>query len=138
MTQLRIQTQKPQQVVDITDEVNSTLAKNEAGAGICLLFLLHTTAALTVMDLDPGTDRDLLDALNAMMPELQYRHPHNPNHTPAHILSAIIGPSLLMPVQDGRLCLGTWQRAVLLELEGPRTREISLSVLPHSETGSQF
>jgi secondary thiamine-phosphate synthase enzyme len=128
MMRFRVQSQKPQQVIDITGEVNSVLAQSEAGSGICLLFLLHTTAALTLMDLDPGTDLDLLDALNAMMPELQYRHPHNPTHVPAHILSAIIGPSLLMPVRDGRLDLGTWQRAVLLEFDGPRTREVSLTV----------
>jgi secondary thiamine-phosphate synthase enzyme len=130
MIRVRIQSRKPQQVIDITDEVNSVLTQNEAGPGICLLFLLHTTAALTLMDLDPGTDLDLLDALNAMTPELQYRHPHNPAHVPAHILSAIIGPSLLMPVRDGRLDLGTWQRAVLLEFDGPRTREVSLTVSP--------
>ena len=128
MMRFRVQSQKPQQVIDITGEVNSVLAQSEAGSGICLLFLLHTTAALTLMDLDPGTDLDLLDALNAMMPELRYRHPHDPTHVPAHILSAIIGPSLLMPVRDGRLDLGTWQRAVLLEFDGPRTREVSLTV----------
>jgi secondary thiamine-phosphate synthase enzyme len=130
MPQFTIQTQRAQQVLDVTGEVDFVLAENKAGNGVCLLFLLHTTAALTIMDLDPGTDLDLLDALQAMVPKLEYRHLHDPAHVPAHILSAIIGPSLLIPIQDGKLCLGTWQRVALLEFDGPQTRKVSLSVMP--------
>ena len=129
MLTLMVQSRQAREVIDITDEVSSALRQGGVGEGMCYLFARHTTAALTVMDLDPGTDLDLLDALKAMVPALQYRHPHNPRHVPAHILSAIIGPSLLVPVWDGELRLGTWQRVVLLEFDGPRRREVSVSVL---------
>lgn len=127
--QLTIQTKKQKQIIDITDEVNE-LVKERIDTGICSLFVKHTTAALTTADLDPGTDLDMLDAFEELMPKLHYRHPHNPTHAPDHILSSIIGPSLVIPVTDGQLDVGTWQRIVLIELDGPRERDIIMSVTP--------
>lgn len=122
MQNLTISTQKKKQIIDITDEIQDLLEKSKDG--ICLIFIKHTSAAITTADLDPGTDLDMLDAFEAMMPRLKYRHPHNPAHVPDHILSSIIGASLAIPVSNGQLDLGTWQRVVLVELDGPREREI--------------
>jgi secondary thiamine-phosphate synthase enzyme len=94
--------------------------------------VLHTTAALTTADLDPGTDLDMLDAFEAMMPKLRSRHPHNPEHVPEHILSSLIGTALTLPVEEGSLVLGTWQRVILVELDGPRQRELTLHFLKNS------
>lgn len=128
MQRLTITTRKKREVVDITDSVQHLLGKDHApGAGICNLFILHTTAALTTADLDPGTDLDMLEAFEAMIPKLRYRHPHNPAHVPDHILSALIGTSVALPFENGELLLGTWQRVVLIELDGPREREIVMS-----------
>jgi len=128
MRKLSFKTRKKREVVDVTDELNSALKKSFADAdGVCHLSVLHTTAALTTADLDPGTDLDLLDAFAAMVPKLEYRHPHNPAHVPDHILSALIGTSVSLPVHRGELVLGTWQRVVLVELDGPRQREAVLS-----------
>ncbi len=91
-----------------------------------MLFVKHTTACLTTADLDPGTDLDMLDAFEAIIPKLKYRHPHDPSHAPDHILSSIIGTSLALPIADGVLDLGTWQRVVMVELNGPREREVVL------------
>jgi len=93
-------------------------------ASFCLVFVAHTTCAITTADLDPGTDLDLLDAVWEMIPKLNYRHPHNPAHVPAHLASSIIGPSVSIPVENGELILGTWQRIILVELDGPREREL--------------
>src|SRR3954454_25123919 len=123
MQRVHIKTHRKREIVDITDQVQSALLKKSAATGIGQLSLLHTTAALTTADLDPGTDLDMLDAFEAMMPTLHYCHPHNPAHVPDHILSAMIGTSLAVPVQKGKLVLGTWQRVVLIELDGPRERE---------------
>jgi len=128
MRKLSFKTRKKREVVDVTDELNSALKKSFADAdGVCHLSVLHTTAALTTADLDPGTDLDMLDAFAAMVPKLEYRHPHNPAHVPDHILSALIGTSVSLPVHRGQLVLGTWQRVVLVELDGPRQREAVLS-----------
>lgn len=128
METLRIRTRKSKEIVDITEDVEQ-LQMLEAKTGLCHLFLKHTTAALTTADLDPGTDLDMLDAFEAMLPKLKYRHPHDPSHVPDHILSALIGTTLLLPVQDGALVLGTWQRVVLVEFSGPRQREIVVHFL---------
>lgn len=127
MHRLAVKTRKKREVVDITDLVQKTLGHYNGKSGVCHLSVLHTTAALTTADLDPGTDLDMLDAFEALIPKLHYRHPHNPAHVPDHILSALIGTSVTLPVEKGELVLGTWQRVVLVELDGPRQRELMLT-----------
>jgi len=124
-----IKTRKRKEVMDITEDINAELKKEGFNEGLCHLFLTHTTAALTTADLDPGTDLDMLDAWQAMIPKLAYRHPHDPAHVPDHILSSLIGTSLLIPVKNSQLVLGTWQRVVLIEWDGPRERKIIISLL---------
>lgn len=128
MKKISIQTRKCREVLDITDTVEDRLQASSVETGVCHLLVLHTTAALTTADLDPGTDLDLLDAYEAMVPKLRYRHPHNPAHVGDHIMSAAIGTSLSLPFEGKKLLLGTWQRVVLLEFDGPRKREIALSI----------
>ena len=129
MQKLSIRTHKKREVLDITDTVATLLEKNHAQhSGLCNLLILHTTAALTTADLDPGTDLDMLDAFEEIIPKLRYRHPHDPTHVPDHILSALIGTSVALPFQQGRLLLGTWQRVVLIELDGPRQRELAVTI----------
>lgn len=122
MERIIVKTTKKREVVDITDLIAEKV--EETYVGICSLFLVHTTAALTTADLDPGTDEDLLDALDAMIPKLKYRHPHDPSHTPDHIASSLIGTSINVPIENGNLILGEWQRIVLVEFNGPKKREI--------------
>jgi secondary thiamine-phosphate synthase enzyme len=125
--QFKVKTRTKREIVDITDTVDELLRQKSAIDGICYLNVLHTTAAITTADLDPGTDLDMLDAFEAMMPKLKYRHPHNPAHVPDHILSSLLGTALTIPVHSGSLILGTWQRVILVELDGPRERDLVLS-----------
>ncbi len=125
MGTMQITTTKQREVLDITDVVTKSLPKDN---GVMTVFVAHTTTAVTTADLDPGTDLDLLDALYGMLPQLQWRHPHNPAHAPAHLLASIVGPSLSIPYRDGKLLLGTWQCIVLLEFDGPKER--SLLIVP--------
>jgi secondary thiamine-phosphate synthase enzyme len=127
MKRLSVKTHKKREIVDITEEVQAALDAQKSG--VCHLTVLHTTAALTTADLDPGTDLDMLDAFEALIPKLKYRHPHDPSHVPDHILSALIGTSVTQAVEKGKLVLGTWQRIVLVELDGPRTRNVVATFL---------
>ncbi|HZZ38190.1 MAG TPA: secondary thiamine-phosphate synthase enzyme YjbQ [Acidobacteriaceae bacterium] len=129
MPKFSVTTRSKRQIVDITGLVQKLLPKS---SGVCFVNVLHTTAALTTADLDPGTDLDMLDAFEAMMPKLHYRHPHDPAHVPDHILSSLIGTALTLPVESGSLVLGTWQRVVLVELDGPRQRELVLQFVESS------
>ncbi|HLZ58655.1 MAG TPA: secondary thiamine-phosphate synthase enzyme YjbQ [Ktedonosporobacter sp.] len=127
MRTFTVATRQKDQVIDITDIVEKYLRDEKNVDGLCSLFVAHTTCALTTADLDPGTDLDLLNALRHLLPKLTYRHPHDPSHTPDHILSSMIGPSLVVPYARQQLLLGTWQRIILVELDGPRSRTLHMS-----------
>lgn len=129
MRTITVTTRKKDEIVDITAAVETILQEITPVDGVCCLFVAHTTCALTTADLDPGTDRDLLDALRRLLPPMSYRHPHDPAHTPDHILSSLIGPSLAIPYTNRKLALGTWQRVILVELDGPRRRTLHISCL---------
>lgn len=119
--QLKIATQHQRQVVDITDQVQKLVS---AEASAVSIFVAHTTCAITTADLDPGAGEDLAAAVWEMIPKLDYSRHHDPSHMPAHIASSIIGPSVTVPAGNGRLVLGSWQRIVLVELDGPRERTV--------------
>ncbi len=109
--------------MDISNEINDNLSIEN---GVVHLFILHTTASITIAEPEPGIDRDFLDAIEAISPKLNYKHPHDPAHAPDHIMTSIIGNSLTIPVENGKLLLGTWQSVVLVELYGPKSRNIVL------------
>ncbi len=126
---LKIKTNKEKQILDITGEINKLLQNQNKNEGLIYLFLLHTTCALTTADLDPGADLDYLNAFEKIAPKLKYRHPHNPAHFPDHFLSSVVGTSLILPFENKNLILGTWQRVVLVEFNGPREREIYIRII---------
>jgi len=133
MEKFLIKTKSRKEVVNITSKVNSILKKLEVKEGLAHIFVSHTTCCLTTADLDPGTDLDMLDAIEAMFPKGKYRHPHDPSHVGEHIMSSIIGPSVTVPVEDGQVALGTWQEIILVELYGPRERTLTLQFIPHGQ-----
>ncbi len=122
MQKLSFTTTDKKQVLDISNEIEARLPKNDSG--VMTAFIPHTGAALTTANLDPGTDLDLLDFLDAITPQIQWRHPHNPPHAPDHLLASLIGASVCVPYENGRLLTGTWQYIVLIELDGPRERTV--------------
>ena len=127
MLELTVKTTAKRQIVNINKDVEAILEKGFSGQ--VALFVKHTTAALTTADLDPGTDQDMLEAFYGMIPKLNFRHPHDPQHAPDHILASLIGPDVMVPVEKGKLQLGTWQEVVLCEFDGPRDRTISINKL---------
>lgn len=127
MINVEIQTNENKEVIDITELLGKKLAEMEAKEGVLHLMATHTTCALSCADLDPGTDKDIMDALTNVLPDLNWRHPHNPAHAPDHILSTLVGTDVTIPVEEGKLVLGTWQRVVLLEFDGPRQRNVVLT-----------
>lgn len=129
MIKLTIKTQSKKEVIDITDQINEEINKENFKEGVCSLFVTHTTASLTTADLDPGTDQDYLAAFEELIPKIDYQHPHDPSHMPDHLLSSLIGTSLNIPVENGKLVLGTWQKVVLLEFDGPRERQLVINLI---------
>jgi secondary thiamine-phosphate synthase enzyme len=126
---ITISTRRDKQVLDITDRVEQCLEKLETQDGLCNLFVLHTTAALTTGEAIEGTDEDLMETLERIIPHIKFRHAHDPSHAPDHMISSIVGSGLTLPVRGGKLELGTWQRVLLVECNGPRNRSISVTVI---------
>jgi secondary thiamine-phosphate synthase enzyme len=123
---IELETHGATEVVDITERV-AALVHGAAGAA-CLLYLRHTTAGLMVVTGEAGVPEDIMDILQTLTPKLAYRH-DSPAHVAAHFLAGLVGPSVHVPVRDGRLALGQFQRIVLMEFEGPRRREIEVRLL---------
>ncbi len=132
METLKIKSDHLKQVVDLTDRVNALITKRKMTEGLCCLFLTHTTACLTTGEVGEGTEKDLLDVVQQMIPNIDFRHGHDPSHAWTHMASSILGPSLTVPVSGGKLVLGTWQSVLLVELDGPRERDLHVTFI-HSE-----
>ncbi|HSX16834.1 MAG TPA: secondary thiamine-phosphate synthase enzyme YjbQ [Patescibacteria group bacterium] len=124
--QIIVPTTKAREVVDITDKVTRECIDFTGQVNI---FVTHSSAAITTANLDPGTDQDLLDALDGLVPQAEWIHPHDPQHAPDHLLASIVGPGLVVPVVNGRLQLGTWQRIVLIEFNGPKERQVDIGLI---------
>lgn len=113
-------------LVDITRQVSEAL---DDGSGAWLIYVPHTTAGLTINEgADPDVAKDLLMAWERLAPaELPYRHVEG--NSPAHVMTSLVGSSVVVPVEDGELQLGRWQSLFLCEFDGPRTREVRLRKL---------
>jgi secondary thiamine-phosphate synthase enzyme len=129
MEHLKIKTERLKQVVDLTDQLNRILSDNIMAEGLCCVFVTHTTACLTTGEVGEGTEQDLLDVVEQMIPKIDFRHGHDPSHAWSHMMSSILGPSLTIPVLDGALMLGTWQSVLLIELDGPRERDVHVTLI---------
>jgi secondary thiamine-phosphate synthase enzyme len=127
---LRISTSRLKQVIDLTDHVQAVIRKMNVREGLCQVFITHTTAGVTTGEIGEGTEQDFLQVVEEMIPRIQFRHAHDPSHAWSHMAASIIGPALTIPVSGGALVLGTWQSVMLVELDGPRERQVHVTVVP--------
>ncbi|NYT02567.1 MAG: YjbQ family protein [Methanosarcinales archaeon] len=127
---MEVQTGNRFQIIDLTSQVEEELRRSNVRDGICLVYTPHTTTAVVVNEAEPGLLQDMLDKMRALVPESpHYRHGGDGN-AHAHIQAALLGNSAVIPVERGSLLLGTWQRVLFLELDGPRRRRVMVKVLP--------
>lgn len=113
--------------VDVTARV---AAHVPAGAKAVVVFSPHTTAAVTINEnADPDVGHDFFAKLTKAFPQAESYYRHGEGNSDAHILTSLVGPSVLIPVEDGRLALGRWQAVYLCEFDGPRTRTLKVTAL---------
>lgn len=128
-TEITVSTRQKHEVVDITRRVAEAVARSSVSEGTCMVYVPHATAAVVINEsADPNLCDDLLDALGRLVPEGVWRHDRIDDNGAAHIKAAILGPSETIPVQNGRLLLGTWQAIMLVDLDGPRRRRVVVTV----------
>ncbi len=138
MTAFSIKTRQRRQMIDISEQVRSLIAQSDMEEGIALVTVLHTTCGIVVNDAGSGWEEDMLAFLGRVVPDLDWRHMHGgAEHAKSHILGALVGPSVVVGVEGARPVLGRWQSIFLVELEGPRERQVSVQILGRSRsTGS--
>ena len=124
-------------IIDITPKVRQRLDAEKLQNGLATLFVSGSTAALTTIEHEPGLIQDLKELLEKIMPsDRRYHHDDRwgDDNGFSHLRAALFGPSLSIPIEHGRLCLGTWQQIVLLDFDNrARTREITVQLMGESE-----
>jgi secondary thiamine-phosphate synthase enzyme len=120
---------------EVTQRVNDIVRRSGVEEGVCYLYLPHTTAGIIINEnADPSVSRDILDRLEALVPNKGNYH-HLEGNAPAHIKSTLTGLSLTVPIENGRLALGRWQGVFLCEFDGPRDRTIVVQILSSQAAG---
>lgn len=124
-----ISTKSRSEMLDITALAQKAVAENKINRGLCVVFVPHTTAAVTINEnADPDVTFDILASLEKVVPfQAQYRHAEG--NSAAHAKAALLGSSQVIPVENGRLALGTWQAVFFCEFDGPRSRKIFISTI---------
>ena len=124
METIQVKTPAHSAVIDITPLVAARLKEIGAAEGICLIYVPHTTAALTINEgADPDVMEDVINSLDKMVP-WKNAYKHGEGNSAAHIKSILVGGSVQVIVQAGQPVLGTWEKIFLCEFDGPRTRKI--------------
>lgn len=130
---LKVRSSEREQLVEFTDEVRRKLTESGAQSGLCVLYVQHTTAGLTVNEnADPDVPRDMLHALRTLIPQHGLNFRHNEENSDAHIKATLVGSSVTIPFHDGELLLGRWQGIFLCEFDGGRERKVVLQVISDS------
>ena len=124
-----ISTKSRSEMLDITALAQKAVAENKINRGLCVVFVPHTTAAVTINEnADPDVTFDILASLEKVVPfQAQYRHAEG--NSAAHAKAALLGSSQVIPVENGRIALGTWQAVFFCEFDGPRSRKIFISTI---------
>ncbi len=117
------------ELIDINAEIQDAVLSAGIGQGLCMLFVPHTTAAITINEnADPSVKDDILMIIDKIVPwKAGYRHLEG--NSPAHIKSTLVGSSELIAIENGRLVLGTWQGIFFCEFDGPRTRKVHVRLI---------
>ncbi len=127
MPVIEIKTGKRVEIVDITGRVREAV---EGGDGIAVIYTTHTTTAITINEAESGLIEDIVSTISRLVPKRAgYRHDRIDDNADAHLRAILLGNSVVVPVESGKLQLGTWQRILFVELDGPRMRRIIVKLV---------
>jgi len=128
--QIPVRTRHHSEMIDVTAEVERAVEKSGILSGICLVFCPHTTAGLAINEnADPSVRRDILTSLSKIVTENDPEYEHSEGNSAAHVKSSLLGSSVKIIIENGRLLLGTWQGIYFCEFDGPRERRIHVKIV---------
>jgi len=126
---LEIKTSSRSEIIDITDKIQKVISDSKIKSGICIIYVPHTTAGITVNEnYDPSVRIDILDYLEKIAP-LSARYKHTEGNADSHIKTSVVGSSATLVIEDGKILLGNWQGIMFCEFDGPRTRKLVIKIL---------
>ncbi|OYV09656.1 MAG: hypothetical protein CG437_842 [Methanosaeta sp. NSP1] len=127
---MEIVTSRQIEIVDITDGIERYVNDCGREKGICLVYSLHTTTALIINEADEALLNDILKLMEKIAPQAAgYQHDRGDGNAHAHLRAALLGNSVIIPIEKGGLALGTWQRILFIEMDGPRKRRLSIRII---------
>ncbi|MGC9058111.1 MAG: secondary thiamine-phosphate synthase enzyme YjbQ [Candidatus Micrarchaeia archaeon] len=130
MFEFQITTSNKHEIVDITGKVETVVREMGVEEGICVVYVPHATSALIINEYEPNLEQDMLRMFEHIIKEdNDYAHNKIDDNATAHLRSALFGPSVVLLISGGLLKLGTWQRILLCEFDGPRKRTVYVHVL---------
>lgn len=117
--------------IEITHQVQNLLRQEDRGNGLAYVFVPHTTAGVTINEnADPTVIQDIIADLQRLIPNRQSYYAHREGNSASHFMTSLMGSSVIVPVEDGQIALGTWQGIFLCEFDGPRTRKVHVRFIP--------
>ena len=129
MDVITVRSREREEMVEFTDEVRRKLKESGVREGVCVLYVQHTTAGLTVNEnADPDVPRDMLHALRTLVPQHGMGFRHGEENSDAHIKASLVGSSVSVPFHEGELLLGRWQGIFLCEFDGGRERQVIMMI----------
>ncbi len=129
MREIKVKTNKRNEMVDITNDIQETIEDENLENGVVVVYVPHTTAGVTINEgADTSVQRDIITNLKNLIPERGDYH-HSEGNSDAHIKSSLIGSSVTIIVNDKKLVLGTWQHIFFYEGDGPRSRKVYLEFI---------
>jgi secondary thiamine-phosphate synthase enzyme len=127
---INVKSKSRTEFIDITETVQDVIKEAGVKSGVCYLYIPHTTAGITINEgADPSVQRDILNSLSRLIPH-DMNYAHREGNADAHIKSTIVGTSVDVIVDEGKLVLGTWQSIFFCEFDGPRHRRIAIKFIP--------
>jgi secondary thiamine-phosphate synthase enzyme len=130
---LQVKSKSENDIIDITDQISKIVKESKVENGAVIVFVVGSTAAITTIEYEPGLQKDFPEMLSRLAPkEGEYAHDNtwHDGNGHSHVRASLIGPSLTIPIIEGRLTHGTWQQIVLVEMDTrPRERKIIIQVL---------
>ena len=130
MTRIELKTTSRTEMIPLTGQVQQVVAESNVHQGVCHLYIPHTTAAVTINEnADPSVPHDILHIIDRIIPFDDSGYRHAEGNSAAHIKAILVGVSEAIPIEDGRLLLGTWQGIFFCEFDGPRNRQIFVKVV---------
>ncbi len=130
---LQVKSKSENDIIDITNQVSKIVKESKVENGAVIVFVVGSTAAITTIEYEPGLQKDFPEMLSRLAPkDIEYAHDNtwHDGNGHSHVRASLIGPSLTIPIIEGRLTLGTWQQIVLVEMDTrPRERKIIIQVI---------